>query len=392
MGENLSVRKVLRYGAVFLIFAAAACFLVLRGTDMRTVWEALADTSIPFLIAGILLAEVFHLSEGINLRILLGSFGNSVTFWQGMKYAYIGFFFSSITPSSTGGQPAQLYAMKKDGIEIAHGTLALIGELASFQIAVCFMEIMAMAAIIQGKVSPSGELLVLAVLGFLLNLLFITGLLSVMFSRRLKDRLLRLLHGAIARLPVKNKEKWQEKLEEAFRDFQACADLIRRKPRVMAKALLVSICQVICWFSIPYMVCLAMGETAAYPQVFLLQTVLFMTTALLPFPGAAGISEYAFVRLFSGVFTKNPMAAATLVNRGISFYCLLAISGAMMVFLWKYKGTRKMSKFVQEIFLQSPCAYINIKLDSGERMKHSEQGESKIYFSAFHNNPNSCEQ
>ena len=236
--------------------------------------------------------------------------------------------------------------MKKDGIEIAHGTLALIGELASFQIAVCFMEIMAMAAIIQGKVSPSGELLVLAVLGFLLNLLFITGLLSVMFSRRLKDRLLRLLHGAIARLPVKNKEKWQEKLEEAFRDFQACADLIRRKPRVMAKALLVSICQVICWFSIPYMVCLAMGETAAYPQVFLLQTVLFMTTALLPFPGAAGISEYAFVRLFSGVFTKNPMAAATLVNRGISFYCLLAISGAMMVFLWKYKGTRKMSKFV----------------------------------------------
>lgn len=346
MGENLSVRKVLRYGAVFLIFAAAACFLVLRGTDMRTVWEALADTSIPFLIAGILLAEVFHLSEGINLRILLGSFGNSVTFWQGMKYAYIGFFFSSITPSSTGGQPAQLYAMKKDGIEIAHGTLALIGELASFQIAVCFMETMAMAAIIRGKVSPSGELLVLAVLGFLLNLLFITGLLSVMFSRRLKDRLIRLLHGAITRLPVKNKKKWQEKLEEAFRDFQACADLIRRKPRVMAKALLVSICQVICWFSIPYMVCLAMGETAAYPQVFLLQTVLFMTTALLPFPGAAGISEYAFVRLFSGVFTKNPMAAATLVNRGISFYCLLAISGAMMVFLWKYKGTRKMSKFV----------------------------------------------
>lgn len=40
MGENLSVRKVLRYGAVFLIFAAAACFLVLRGTDMRKIGKA----------------------------------------------------------------------------------------------------------------------------------------------------------------------------------------------------------------------------------------------------------------------------------------------------------------------------------------------------------------
>lgn len=346
MGKDLSLGKMLRYGAIFLIFAAAASFLVLRGTDMRTVLEALEGTSIPFLIAGILLAEVFHLSEGINLRILLGSFGNPVTFWQGMKYAYIGFFFSSITPSSTGGQPAQIYAMKKDGIEIAHGTLALIGELASFQIAVFFMELMAIAAIVRGNVSPSGELLVLAVLGFLLNILFITGLLSVMFSRLLKERLLRLLYGAVDRLPVKDKKKWKEKLDEAFRDFQACADLIRRKPRVMSKVFLVSICQVICWFSIPYMVCLAMGETVAYPRVFLLQTVLFMTTALLPFPGAAGISEYAFVRLFSDVFTKNPMAAATLVNRGISFYCLLAISGAMMGFLWRHKGTRKMSKFV----------------------------------------------
>ena len=90
-----------------------------------------------------------------------------------------------------------------------------------------------------------------------------------------------------------------------------------------------------------------MGENAAgYFTVFLLQTVLFMTTALLPFPGAAGISEYAFMKLFSGVFVKNPMAAATLVNRGISFYSLLAVSAVMMIILWKYKGGREMSKFV----------------------------------------------
>lgn len=342
MGENLSLQKIIRYGAVFLVFAAAACFLVLRGTDMRTVWDALAKTSVPFLIGGILMAEIFHLAEGINLGILLRSFGHPVTFWQGMKYAYIGFFFSSITPSSTGGQPAQLYAMKKDGIEIAHGTLALLGELASFQIAVFFMELLAVAAMIQGKVAPQGELLVLAVLGFLLNILFIAGLLSVMFSRGIKDRLLGILSAAINRLPVKNKKKWQEKIKETFCDFQTCADLIRRRPRMMGKVLLVSLCQVVCWFSIPYMVCLAMGEQGTgYPQIFLLQTVLFMTTALLPFPGAAGISEYAFVKLFSGVFTKNPMAAATLVNRGISFYCLLAVSGVMTVLLWKYKGRGK---------------------------------------------------
>ena len=42
-----------------------------------------------------------------------------------------------------------------------------------------------------------------------------------------------------------------------------------------------------------------------------------MTTALLPFPGAEGISEFSFVKLFAGIFTSVPVAAAVLVNRGI---------------------------------------------------------------------------
>lgn len=334
--NNLSMQKMFQYMVFFFVFVFFVVFLLLRGTDIRTVGEALAQTSVPFLAAGILLAEIFHLAEGTNIRILLTSFGYPVTFWQGMKYAYIGFFFSSITPSSTGGQPAQLYAMKKDGIELAHGTLALIAELASFEIAVFFMEVMAAAAWMQGKIKPAGELLVLAVLGFLMNILFIAGLLAVLFSHKLKERLLGFLYMLIRRFPIKNKKRWEDKFDKAFCDFQTCADLIRKKPKVMGKVLAVSVCQVICWFSVPYMVCLAMGENiVGYPRVFLLQTVLYMTAALLPFPGAAGISEYAFVKLFSGVFTSHPMAAATLVNRGISFYSLLLISVIMMVILWK---------------------------------------------------------
>ena len=341
MNTNLSVEKILRYAVIFLIFISVVFFLLLRGTDIRTVGEALAQTSVPFLAAGVLLAEVFHLAEGINIRILLTSFGYPVTFWQGMKYAYIGFFFSSITPSSTGGQPAQLYAMKKDGIELAHGTLALIAELASFEIAVFFMEILAVAAWIQGNVKPSGELLVLAALGFLMNILFIAGLLAVWVSYRLKERILRILHRLIERFPVGNKKRWEDKIDGAFHDFQTCADLIRREPKVMGKVAAVSICQVICWFSVPYMVYLAMGEYGAgYPQIYLLQTVLYMTAALLPFPGAAGISEYAFVKLFSGVYTGHPIAAVTLVNRGISFYGMLLISAVMMIFLWKCKSNK----------------------------------------------------
>ena len=41
-------------------------------------------------------------------------------------YSFVGFFFSCITPSATGGQPAQIYYMKKDKLSIPVSTLVLM--------------------------------------------------------------------------------------------------------------------------------------------------------------------------------------------------------------------------------------------------------------------------
>ena len=72
--------------------------------------------------------------------------------------------------------------------------------------------------------------------------------------------------------------------------------------------------------------------------LFLHQIILYMTTALLPFPGAEGISEFSFVKLFTGMFSSVPVAAVVLVNRGISFYFLLILSGILGVVLGRFNG------------------------------------------------------
>ena len=45
MSDHLSVQKAARYGVVFLVVAAAVCFLVLKGTDVRIVWEEIGRAS-----------------------------------------------------------------------------------------------------------------------------------------------------------------------------------------------------------------------------------------------------------------------------------------------------------------------------------------------------------
>ena len=124
------------------------------------------------------------------------------------------------------------------------------------------------------------------------------------------------------------------KMDEIVRDFEDCKLFFKRDPVLALKVTTVSLIQIICWFSVPWAVYHAMGESgSSYGSMFLHQIILYMTTALLPFPGAEGISEFSFVKLFAGIFTSVPVAAAVMVNRGISFYFLLILSGIFSIVL-----------------------------------------------------------
>lgn len=287
-----------------------------------------------WMAAGLILAAVFNIAEAINLRSVLNSFGYQVSFRQGMKYAYTGYFFSSITPSATGGQPVQLYVMNKDNIHVAHGTMALLTELTSFQIAAFLMENVATFWILTGRIRLNKMMLALAVLGYLMNLIFIAALVVIMLSEGLKKKIVNGIRFLIMKLPFGNKKRLGAKMDEIVRDFEDCKLFFKRDPVLALKVTTVSLIQIICWFSVPWAVYHAMGEFgSSYGSMFLHQIILYMTTALLPFPGAEGISEFSFVKLFAGIFTSVPVAAAVLVNRGISFYFLLILSGIFSIVL-----------------------------------------------------------
>lgn len=327
MEQQVNKKSIKKYILLFLLLAVVVLFIILKGADIESVWNAMKNADPKWLAAGLLLAAVFNVAEGINIRNVLKSFGYTVTFGQGMKYAYIGYFFSSVTPSATGGQPLQLYAMNKDKIHVAHGTMALLTELTSFQIAAFFMENIAAFWIFSGRIHLNKVMFVLAVTGYVMNLIFIAALVVVIVSERLKKKIVNGIRFLILKLPIRQKEKINEKLDDVIGDFENCKDFFRNDPVLTIKVILVSMIQIICWFSVPWAVYHSMGETgSSFAELFLHQIILYMTTALLPFPGAEGISEFSLVNLFAGIFTSVPVAAVVLVNRGISFYFLLILS------------------------------------------------------------------
>ena len=207
MKQQEGQRLVKKYIVLFILLVLVVIFIVLKGADIESVWNAMKNADPKWLTAGLGLAAVFNIAEGINLRKVLVSFGYRVSFKEAMKYAYIGYFFSSVTPSATGGQPLQLYAMSKDKIHVAHGTMALLTELTSFQIAAFLMENIAAFWILTGRIHMNKIMLILALVGYIMNLVFIAALMIVIVSDRLKRKIVKGIRFLVMKLPFRHNEK-----------------------------------------------------------------------------------------------------------------------------------------------------------------------------------------
>ena len=94
-------------------------------------------------------------------------------------------------------------------------------------------------------------------------------------------------------------------------------------------------------FSIPYFVYLALGyqDTSIF-KFITTQAVLNITVSSLPFPGAVGISEAIFMKLYKNLFNPNVLGSAMFITRFINFYLFVIISGIVVMInhiKWKDK-------------------------------------------------------
>ncbi len=108
---------------------------VLKGQSPRLLWESLKQVKIPFLIGGLCLMLGYVGCEALCTHQILGRLGHRVCYRRCLQYSFVGFYVSSITPSATGGQPAQIYCMSRDRIPAAHGALNMMLIAACYQTA-----------------------------------------------------------------------------------------------------------------------------------------------------------------------------------------------------------------------------------------------------------------
>ena len=277
-------------------------------------------------VCGALLAG-YLLARALTLQVYLNSEGLSIGFWRSLTVTGIGQFYSAITPSSSGGQPVEVFSMVRWGVPGPVATAAVSVQFICFQAALLALGVVLWIASRTHVAMYLGGVRWFVALGFFLNSLLPIAVFLLGASRRLTGSLTRGAIRLLSRLRlIRRPEAAQRKVDHVIGEYQGAMAALMEKPRVALEMLGLSLLQ------IGMLMLIVVGVYRAFslsgvPALTLvtLQVLLYISASFMPLPGSSGAQEYGFSLFFHGIFPDGVMLSAIFCWRAFTYYILLLI-------------------------------------------------------------------
>lgn len=318
---------------LILVITFFTLYLIFKEQELPEIIRDIKCANPRWIAFGACVAVLFVSCEAAIIHYMLRVLDQKTRFPKCLKYSFIGFFFSYITPSSTGGQPMQMYHMKKDKIKIGYSTLIMLLITIAYKSVLVLMALGSLIFNFDFVRQYAGDMKWLIVLGFVLNLSFVAALLLIfikpIWARAFGIKIVDIL-TKIKIIKKKNKEKYTEKLIRICDTYAMGADYIKRNLSVVFNVFLITAAQRICLFSITWIIYRAYGlNSTRFIDILTLQILIGVAVEMLPLPGAAGISEGCFLLAFTDIFGVELVKPALLISRGLSFYLILLLGAGV---------------------------------------------------------------
>ena len=165
-----------------LLVMLLTIYFVFRGKDIGDILQAAAEADLRYLLLGVVCVVIFMLGESSIIYYMMRTLGARVKMGHCALYSFVGFFFSCITPSATGGQPAQIYYMKKDRLPIPISTLVLMIVTITYKAVLVLIGILVCLFGRDFLTGYLGDLMWVFYLGVALNVFCVTFMMILVFA------------------------------------------------------------------------------------------------------------------------------------------------------------------------------------------------------------------
>ena len=123
---KLTSKKQLVWFGVMALLLVGTAYTILGQQSPGELAGAIARANWGVLLLALPVMGAFIACEATATRLVLGALGCARPWRRCYFYSCTGFFFSNVTPSATGGQPAQVYYMSRDGVPVVSGAMDML--------------------------------------------------------------------------------------------------------------------------------------------------------------------------------------------------------------------------------------------------------------------------
>ena len=331
--EKRTKRLLLNLAFVAVLIAITLVVLFVSqkdDLDFNQIGEYFKNSNPVWIVAAFACMLLFTFFEGVSIFFIERIFGSRPNIVSTTAYAAANGFYSLVTPTGAGGQPAAIYYMSRDGMSPGKASFAILLNTIGYTASIFAVGIAALCinpGLFGGINTIFAKVLVIA--GAVIQLALLGLFIGCMYFGK---TIIKIGNGIVNLLSkiklVKKPEKWKKKIEKEVAKYGDCRHTLKEKPVVIVTTLIFNILQRTAQTLIPCFVCLAIDPNMPFWDIFALQALVLFGYNSTPLPGGVGAYEYLFVSIYAQIFPEiSFLVLVMMISRLFSYYLSMIWSG-----------------------------------------------------------------
>lgn len=329
-------KKNLICGIVLFAIMLLLLWTIISGSQnfsLRILKEYIANANKFWLIMSFLCMFGFIWFEGHAVVRICQALGYNKASGHGALYGSADVFFSAITPSATGGQPACAYFMITDGTPASAVTVILLINLIMYNLALVTLSLLSMA--FGFKIFLSFSLI--SKLFILVGIVVLLGMSLLFYFLLRKGELVYIFCNGILKFLdkhrlIRNADAKRTKLKDTMNRYQTCSDVLVGKRKLILATYGWNILQRLAQFGVSSALFLATGHDARKSLIAgITHCYVSVGSNSVPIPGSMGVADYIMINGFDQLVGTNNGLSMEILCRGLSFYGCIITSFAIVL-------------------------------------------------------------
>ncbi|MBE6709079.1 MAG: flippase-like domain-containing protein [Ruminococcaceae bacterium] len=270
---------------------------------------------------------MFVFFEAFSIHIILKRFGHKPKFYESLAYSTSDVYYSGITPSATGGQPASAFYMIRDGVPGGTACFGLVFNLIGYTAALVLIGAVVMALNIPLFMSFSIPVQILIGGGLLVQIFLFIFFFICICRHGIVLKVGLFFINLLCRVRIiKKRIKWLKKLVKTVNKYSSCYQSFSSQKSLFVSVLVCNVIQRAAIIGVSVFVC-ASATDCSLSLLFAMQTFVMLGYNSIPLPGGTGAFEYLYMNVYDKAFGTEFIVVAMMVTRTISYYASMVISG-----------------------------------------------------------------